>query len=74
MKAAILVALAAAGCADLLDIPDRHAAADSTCSGTIHLRLLYDATGDTKDVGRPFLKGQLDLLREIIQNGGIRGC
>ncbi|HEX2685190.1 MAG TPA: hypothetical protein VHN14_01165, partial [Kofleriaceae bacterium] len=74
MKTALFLVLAATGCANILDIPDRHLAADSTCSGTIHVKILYDATGATSDVSVPFFKAQKDLLREINETGGIRGC
>lgn len=74
MKAVILIALAATGCADILDIPDRQEVSRGTCSGTINIKVLYDTTGATRDVGLPFFKGQEDLLREINQTGGIRGC
>jgi branched-chain amino acid transport system substrate-binding protein len=74
MKTALLIALAATGCADILDIPDRRHDPGGTCSGTINIKILYDTTGATKDVGLPFFKGQQDLLREINKAGGIRGC
>jgi branched-chain amino acid transport system substrate-binding protein len=74
MRAAPLLLLAATGCADLLDIPDRKLAGDLTCEGTIQLKIIYDATGATRDVSVPYFKAEEDLLREINESGGIRGC
>lgn len=75
MKTALLLILAAgAGCANILDIPNRIDAANARCSGTIKVKILYDGSGATADVGIPFFKGQKDLIREINDNGGIRGC
>jgi branched-chain amino acid transport system substrate-binding protein len=77
MKTLLLTSvLAAAGCANILDIPDRHAADDSKCTPgqTVKVKILYDASGATADVGVPFFKGQTDFIREINSTGGIRGC
>lgn len=71
---AFALAVAAAGCADILGIPDRHLPGDATCRGSIKIKILYDATGGTSDVSVPFFKGQLDLIREINEHGGIHGC
>jgi ABC-type branched-subunit amino acid transport system substrate-binding protein len=73
MRTALLILLAVTGCADILGIPDRSTSGD-TCSGSIEIKILYDATGGTSDVSVPFFKGQLDLIREINEDGGIRGC
>ncbi len=44
------------------------------CDGTIRLRILYDMTGPTRDVGNDTGKGIYDLLRATNDAGGIRGC
>jgi ABC-type branched-subunit amino acid transport system substrate-binding protein len=74
MKAAMLIVLLATGCEAIIGIPERSLPEVSVCSGTINIKILYDATGGTSDVGIPFFKGQQDLIREINQGGGIRGC
>lgn len=74
MKKALILLLAVAGCADILDIPDRHLASESRCSGTLKIKMLYDASGGTADVGLSWYKGSTDLIREINATGGVRGC
>lgn len=70
----LIIALAATGCASILDIPDRHLASDSRCTGTIKIKILYDGSGPTSDVGIPFFTAQKDFIRDINESGGIRGC
>lgn len=45
-----------------------------TCKGTIGVRIAYDMTGPTRDVGVPAGKGTYDYLREVNAQGGLRGC
>ncbi|HET7504129.1 MAG TPA: bifunctional serine/threonine-protein kinase/ABC transporter substrate-binding protein [Kofleriaceae bacterium] len=44
------------------------------CTTPIRVRVMYDMTGSTKDVGTPAGKGEHDYLRAINAAGGIRGC
>ncbi|HEU4727621.1 MAG TPA: bifunctional serine/threonine-protein kinase/ABC transporter substrate-binding protein, partial [Kofleriaceae bacterium] len=44
------------------------------CTTPIRVRVMYDMTGATKDVGIPAGKGEHDYLRAINAAGGIRGC
>ena len=44
------------------------------CSGDLEVRLLAELSGPNADVGLPFFKGQLDLIRQINEEGGVRGC
>ncbi|HEY6173191.1 MAG TPA: ABC transporter substrate-binding protein, partial [Kofleriaceae bacterium] len=44
------------------------------CRGPIRVRVMYDMTGDTKEVGTAAGKGEYDYLRAIDAAGGIRGC
>ncbi len=44
------------------------------CTGTIRVRILYDMTGPTRDVGNDTGKGIYDLLRATNEAGGVRGC
>ena len=46
----------------------------SPCPGPIRVRVMYDMTGDTKEVGTSAGKGEYDYLRAINAAGGIRGC
>lgn len=71
--------IALAGCADVLDIRTSRFVADAgptngQCEGTLRVRVLYDMTGSTRDVGIPAGKGVVDHLRAIDAAGGIRGC
>jgi Protein kinase domain/Periplasmic binding protein len=51
-----------------------HEPVASLCPTPIRVRVMYDMTGDTKDVGTPAGKGESDYLRAINAAGGIRGC
>ncbi len=44
------------------------------CEGVIEVRLFAELTGPLAGVGIPYFKGEIDLLREINDEGGIRGC
>lgn len=44
------------------------------CEGVIQIRMLAELSGPLADVGLPYFKGELDLIREINAQGGIRGC
>jgi ABC-type branched-subunit amino acid transport system substrate-binding protein len=44
------------------------------CPTPIRVRVLYDMTGSTKEVGTAAGKGEYDYLRAINAAGGIRGC
>ncbi|MBC7977373.1 MAG: ABC transporter substrate-binding protein [Myxococcales bacterium] len=46
----------------------------SLCPTPIRVRVMYDMTGDTKEVGTSAGKGEYDYLRAINAAGGIRGC
>jgi eukaryotic-like serine/threonine-protein kinase len=46
----------------------------SPCPAPIRVRVMYDMTGATKDVGTAAGKGEHDYLRAINATGGIRGC
>lgn len=61
-------------CQDRLCIPSGGGLGIGTCEGTIVVRVLADLTGPTSDVGVPFYQAELDLIREINESGGIRGC
>jgi hypothetical protein len=79
LGAALLAPLGVAGCADVLDIRTSRFLADAgpsdgKCEGTLRVRVLYDSTGSTRDVGVPAGKGVVDHLRAIDAAGGIRGC
>jgi branched-chain amino acid transport system substrate-binding protein len=74
MKKALILLLVVTGCADILDIPDRHLASESRCSGRLRIKMLYDASGGTADVGLSWFKGSMDKIRETNETGGIRGC
>jgi branched-chain amino acid transport system substrate-binding protein len=74
MKTALIILLGVAGCADILDIPDRQLASESKCSGTIRIKALFDASGPTADVGLSWYKATMDSIREINTTGGIKGC
>ena len=73
------VALVAAdvGCKGVLGIDTGRYLADGgakSCTGTLRVRVLYDITGPTRDVGNDTGKGIHDLLRDTNDKGGIRGC
>jgi serine/threonine protein kinase len=44
------------------------------CPTPIRVRVMYDMTGTTKEVGTSAGKGEHDYLRAINAAGGIRGC
>ncbi|HEY0189665.1 MAG TPA: ABC transporter substrate-binding protein, partial [Kofleriaceae bacterium] len=46
----------------------------SLCPTPIRVRVLYDMTGSTREVGTAAGKGESDYLRAINAAGGIRGC
>lgn len=48
--------------------------APGRCDGVIEVRIFTDLSGPFASVGVPYFKGQIDLLREINSEGGIRGC
>lgn len=50
------------------------ALARAPCSAPIHVRIMYDMTGATQDVGKAAGKGAYDYLRALGAAGGIRGC
>lgn len=50
------------------------AAKTAACKTPIAVRIAYDMTGPTKEVGAPAGKGEYDYLRAINEAGGIRGC
>ena len=52
----------------------RPAAIARGCAAPIRVRVMYDMTGDTKEVGTAAGKGEYDYLRAINAEGGIRGC
>lgn len=61
---------AVASSAPALAVPS----AELPCRGPIRVRVMYDMTGDTKEVGTAAGKGEYDYLRAIDAAGGIRGC
>ena len=48
--------------------------ARAPCPAPIRVRVMYDMTGSTKEVGTSAGKGEHDYLRAINAAGGIRGC
>jgi ABC-type branched-subunit amino acid transport system substrate-binding protein len=48
--------------------------ARAPCASPIRVRVMYDMTGSTKEVGTAAGKGEYDYLRAINAAGGIRGC
>lgn len=44
------------------------------CTPPLRVRVMYDMTGDTKEVGTAAGKGAFDYLRAINEAGGVRGC
>ncbi len=48
--------------------------ARAPCTEPIRVRVMYDMTGATKDVGTAAGKGEHDYLRALNEAGGIRGC
>ena len=48
--------------------------ARAPCATPLHVRVMYDMTGATRDVGTAAGKGEHDYLRAINEAGGIRGC
>ena len=65
----VRVARAAVGPMPAGPPPDR-----PPCPAPIRVRVMYDMTGDTKEVGTAAGKGEYDYLRAINAAGGIRGC
>jgi ABC-type branched-subunit amino acid transport system substrate-binding protein len=78
MRRVLPLALALVGCENVLGIDTGRylvdAAAKPACAGPIRLRVVYDMTGPTRDVGNDTGKGVYDYLRDIDDTGGIRGC
>jgi len=75
LKRILLLALLLAGCENVLGIrTSRFLAEGGTCTGTLRVRVLYDMTGSTKDVGIPAGKGVHDHLLALQKSGGLRGC
>lgn len=44
------------------------------CDGDLEVRLIADLSGPNAEVGLSYFKGQLDLIRQLNEEGGIRGC
>jgi branched-chain amino acid transport system substrate-binding protein len=76
MKTALIILLGIAGCADVLDIPDRQLASEHRCSGNIKIKALFDASGPTSDVGLSWYKATMDSIRDLNLSAdhGIKGC
>jgi ABC-type branched-subunit amino acid transport system substrate-binding protein len=65
------------GCADVFNISTtRYLAPPSErpCHGKLRVRVLYDMTGSTREVGVTAGKGVVDHLLSIDAAGGLRGC
>lgn len=69
-----LGALAAVAIAVVAIVAVRRPGAAAACASPIRVRVMYDMTGDTKEVGTSAGKGEYDYLRAINAAGGIRGC
>lgn len=54
--------------------PAAGAAKPPACTPPLRVRVMYDMTGDTKEVGTAAGKGAFDYLRAINDAGGVRGC
>lgn len=54
--------------------PPVGAAKPPACTPPLRVRVMYDMTGDTKEVGTAAGKGAFDYLRAINDAGGVRGC
>ena len=52
------------------ELPDQ----PGECEGEIQVRLLGARSGPLADVGEPYFKGEFDLIRQINEEGGVRGC
>jgi hypothetical protein len=77
LAAASLVSVSIPGCADVLDIRTTRyvvSSGERPCQGRLRVRVLYDMTGSTRDVGITAGKGVVDHLRAIDSAGGVRGC
>jgi hypothetical protein len=73
----LFLAAGSTDCADVVGIRTTRylvAPAERPCQGTLHVRVLYDMTGNTRDVGVTAGKGVVDHLRSLDAAGGIRGC
>lgn len=44
------------------------------CSGVLHVRVLFDQTGPTRDVNLDTAQAILDYLEDLRAHGGLRGC
>jgi len=44
------------------------------CDGDLEIRLIADLSGPNAEAGLSYFKGQLDLIRQLNEEGGIRGC
>ncbi|HSR98073.1 MAG TPA: bifunctional serine/threonine-protein kinase/ABC transporter substrate-binding protein [Kofleriaceae bacterium] len=69
---AVAIAGAAVACAGIGVLAGAREAA--LCASPIRVRVMYDMTGDTREVGMAAGKGEYDYLRAINSAGGIRGC
>lgn len=72
--AIVMLALGAIAAAAITYVATRAPAVASACASPIRVRVMYDMTGDTKEVGTAAGKGEYDYLRAINAAGGIRGC
>jgi hypothetical protein len=72
--AIVMLALGTTAAAAITYVATRAPAAASACATPIRVRVMYDMTGDTKEVGTAAGKGEYDYLRAINAAGGIRGC
>lgn len=70
--AAVAIAGVAVACAGVGVLAGERAPAP--CASPIRVRVMYDMTGDTREVGMAAGKGEYDYLRAINSAGGIRGC
>jgi ABC-type branched-subunit amino acid transport system substrate-binding protein len=74
-SAALLAAIALLGCERVLGIDTGRFLVDAgPCQAPIRVRVLYDMTGPTRDVGNDTGKGVYDYLRELDDGGGLREC
>jgi ABC-type branched-subunit amino acid transport system substrate-binding protein len=77
LAALATVSIADVACKGVLGIDTGRYLAEGgagVCQGTIRVRVLYDITGPTRDVGNDTGKGIVDVLRATNDGGGIRGC
>ncbi|MFC1641367.1 ABC transporter substrate-binding protein [Myxococcota bacterium] len=84
VRVAALALTSAVACASIMDIDterkgvipganqsDQEA---GVCTGTVYVRVFNDASGAIKEVSWPNTAGMIDLIRDINDQGGIRGC